>query len=392
MQRFSANYIFTNTGNPIRNGIVEVDDTGKVIQVIDPKGEEKELASTEFHNGIIVPGFVNAHCHTELAHLKGKAEGGKGLASFVNSVRDYRLKGESVSQSSIEEAINELKRLGVVAVADICNTSDSFVAKEKSSLQFINLIEVLGLDPQKANAIIDRARLLKNALEQEGTSECFITPHSTYSLSEELWKQLRKEFDPHQVISIHFAESKAEEMFTLNRSGAIANNYKLWGLPTDSSPSGSLSDIVKEYIPKLPTVLFVHNTFLSKEQVFEINTHFPNAFFVFCPESNLYLENRLPDIEMFYNLGVKVAIGTDSPASSPSFSVFEQLKIIAEHFPSIPFSDLLLWATSNGAKALNLDDSLGSIEVGKTPGLNLISPFNFSAMKPLKNSRVRRLF
>lgn len=391
MQRFSANYIFTNTGNPIRNGIVEVDDTGEVTQVIDPKGEERELASTEFHNGIIVPGFVNAHCHTELAHIKGKVEGGKGLASFVNSVRDYRLKGENFSQTSIEEAINELKRLGVVAVADICNTSDSFVAKENTSLQFINLIEVLGLDPQKANAIIDRARFLKNILEQGGTGDCFITPHSTYSLSEELWKQLRKEFGVHQLISIHFAESEAEEMFTLNRNGAIANNYKSWGLPANTSPTGSLSDIVKEYIPKSATVLFIHNTFLSKEQIFEINTHFPKAYFVLCPESNLFLENRLPDIEMFYNLGVKVTIGTDSPASSASFSVFEQLKIIAQHFPSIPFADLLLWATSNGAKALNLDDSIGSIESGKTPGLNLISPFNFTSMKPLKSSLVRRL-
>ncbi|MFP4556480.1 MAG: amidohydrolase family protein [Bacteroidales bacterium] len=391
MQRFSANYIFTNTGNPIRNGIVEVDNTGKVVQVIDPKGKERELARTEFHNGIIVPGFVNTHCHTELAHLKNRVEGGKGLASFVNSIRDNRLKGETASQSAIDDAINELGRLGVVAVADICNTPDSFISKEKSSVRFINLIEVLGLEPQMPDAIIDRARLIKTVQEQKGKDDCFITPHSTYSLSEKLWKQLREELGSHQVVSIHFAESKAEEMFTMHRNGPIANNYNSWGLPLNSAPAGSLKNIVKKYIPKSATVLFIHNVFLTKEDLHDISNHFSNAYFVFCPESNLYLENRLPDIDMFYKLGVKIALGTDSPASCISLSVFEQIKIIANHFPSIPFADLLLWATKNGAQALALNSTIGSIEPGKTPGLNLISPFNFSTMKPLEDSKVRRL-
>ena len=74
MRKIAANYIFPISSKPLKNGIVEVDDSGKIINIIDTKGDLRESAKLEFYNGILVPGFVNAHSHTELSRLREKIE------------------------------------------------------------------------------------------------------------------------------------------------------------------------------------------------------------------------------------------------------------------------------------------------------------------------------
>ena len=74
MRKISANYIFPISSKPLKNGILELDDSGKIINIIDTKGDLKESAGLEFYNGILVPGFVNTHSHLELSDLKEKIE------------------------------------------------------------------------------------------------------------------------------------------------------------------------------------------------------------------------------------------------------------------------------------------------------------------------------
>ena len=71
MRRFAANYIFPIDKPPLKNGIVELDDDERIIRIIDTRGDLRESRNLEFYNGVIVPGFVNAHCHLELSHMKG---------------------------------------------------------------------------------------------------------------------------------------------------------------------------------------------------------------------------------------------------------------------------------------------------------------------------------
>lgn len=391
MRRFSANYVYTNTGLPIRNGVIGVNDDGVIVEIIDHKGQEKEYAHTEFRNGIIVPGFVNAHCHTELSMLKEQVTAKTGLADFVNQIHSFRLQGVDADVKSIAKALNEIHRTGTVALADICNTTDSLSAKEQSRTHFVNFVEVLGLDNGKAQHIMDRAMVIREELSSLQGSKGFLTPHSVYALSTQLWEQLAKSLADNEIISIHFAESRDEELFTQSHSGPIAQNYKDWGLPASDAPKGLPIDIVKQYLPKEVKILFIHNTFLSKEQAHELNSHFSNACFVLCPTSNIYIENTLPNVMMLNDLGLRIALGTDSLASSQTLSIFEQLKVILNSFSELSFAEVLCWATVNGAKALELDSHFGTIELGKSPGLNLITPFDFKNGTIRDDSRVIRL-
>ena len=82
---------------------------------------------------------------------------------------------------------------------------------------------------------------------------------------------------------------------------------------------------------------------------------------------------------------------SQATANWQSLSTFNQIQIILQHFPELTFGEVLKWGTLEGAKALGLDGELGSIELGKKPGLNLIAPFNYGDMKPTDRSKFKKL-
>jgi aminodeoxyfutalosine deaminase len=391
MRRFSANYIFPVSGNPIHNGIVEVNDDGTISEIIHQHEAPEELANTEFHNGIIVPGFVNTHCHTELSHLKDRVSQAVGISGFVKELKELRSVQNTTINSAIKNAIDKMYSEGTSAVADICNTTDSLIHKRSSPIKFYNLIEVLGLDAEKANAIWCRANAIKAIAKENSNNPTAITPHSTYSLSQRLWEQLSDSLGGDSLISIHFAESKEELEYITLGAGPLGKVFDEWGLPKKSLENATLSEIVKKYISPSTPILFVHNTFLAESEIGDLCNYFPNASFCLCPQSNLFIERALPNIPAFILQKANLTLGTDSLASAESLSMVEQMKIIATHFPSVDFNKLLLWGTLNGAKALGFDKELGSIEVGKRPGLVLVAPFDFKNMQLLPNSKGRRL-
>ena len=75
---------------------------------------------------MIVPGFINCHCHLELSHLKGRIPEKQGLVDFVFSVSMGRRSDPAEVQAEpIQEAEEEMLNAGIVAVGDICNTADT---------------------------------------------------------------------------------------------------------------------------------------------------------------------------------------------------------------------------------------------------------------------------
>ncbi len=392
MRRFSANYIFPVATSPIKNGIVEVDNNGEIISIVDPGREFKEIHSTEFHNGVIVPSFVNAHCHLELSHLKGQIKSGLGIAGFIKSVTEYRINDSEVIEKAIQLAIREIELTGTVAVGDICNTFDTFLLKSKSSTFFHNFIEVFGINPDTSERIIENAIGIMSGFEKLQNSSTSITPHSTYSLSKELWDRLHNQINKSDLpVSIHYAESLPEFEYLMNGTGPLMERYKLLNIPFDAPLGLTPFKVVTDNINHDKDVLLIHNTFASVDELVELNSIFRNTTFVTCPESNLIIEGKLPDLVSMYKHGLRIAIGTDSLASATSLSILHHIKLLQDNFTDIPFSEILKWSTLNGAEALNVPNRFGSIEIGKSPGLNLITNFDFDKMCPRVNSEVRRL-
>ena len=146
---------------------------------------------------------------------------------------------------------------------------------------------------------------------------------------------------------------------------------------------------INRFLPEKNKILLVHNTYSEKEDIEYAERTFDNITWCFCPNANLYIENKLPRIELFRKNEVKITIGTDSFASNHQLSILEELKTISRFFPEIPLNVFLKWATLNGAEFFQIENTFGSFENGKIPGINLISNLSPGENKLTVESKVR---
>ncbi len=389
MKKFSAQFVFTNCGPALKRGIVTTNDDGTVISVEDTGGKLTEKEGVEFHEGIMIPGFINCHCHLELSDLRGKILPGQGLAGFIHDIRTIRDRDITESSQSASKADKMLFDEGVMLCADICNTGVTFEIKKKSQVEYINLLEVFGIDPEKAEKRFSELTRLSEVAESSGLNYS-VVPHSTYSLSLPLLRMVRSATSSNRVTSIHFMESAAEEEFLRNHSGEIKESYLRSGLGTITETVSDHASAVLQEITPSGNLILVHNTFAVRETVRKVSER-NNLFWCLCPRSNLYIENQLPQVEMLIGEGCEIVMGTDSLASNSSLSILEELKTIQGRFPSIPLETLIRWATLNGARALCRESIFGSIEMGKKPGLLLIRDADLINIRLTGESRIKRL-
>lgn len=374
MHFLKADKIFPVTSSLIRGGLIVIDDAG-VIQDILESDAGIESGNIEHYKGFLVPGFVNSHCHTELSWAKGLINKESRLNDFIVGLEKAKKEvSPEEKKRLIAEGINTMNQNGIVAVADISNTADSVTTKKISPLYFHNFIEVFGSDENKAVSIFDKALALEEMFkDQLPGNSVSITPHATYSVSEPLFEMISSHNK--QLISIHHQENEDENEFFKYGTGKLAERRKLFNpeaaewSATGKSPVESIS----QYLDSQTKTLLVHNT-VSKAEDFEFaQKYFSDIFWCLCPNANLYIENRLPDIEMMISKGCRITFGTDSLASNDTLSILSEIKTLLNNFPSLTFEDVLQWATLNGALLLGKNATLGSFEKGKSPGVVHIS-------------------
>lgn len=383
----SAHYVFTNTGAPIKNGAVTIDDAdGKVLSV---STLDAETANTTFYNGIIVPGLVNAHCHLELSHLRGRVTDAESLVDFV--CRMSRLGAMPYQESAAKDADQDMYRQGVVAVGDICNTANTASVKQKSKIHYTNFVELLGTTPQRCKADIEQFNNVFNKYVQCGINPKSISAvaHAPYSVSPMLFKTINSLNSNRKVTSIHNQETKSENTLYINHSGEIVERFPmdLSAIPvTGRSSLQSVADSL-DY----ERVLLVHNIYTSREDMDYAKAKLQNPFFVVCPKSNMMLEHRIGDVPAMIEKGLSVCLGTDSLSSNDSLNMVDEMRVLSDYYPEIALTDIVRCATLNGAKALGMNEQLGAISVGKKPGLVLIDNIDFEKMRLTSRSTSKRL-
>ena len=130
------------------------------------------------------------------------------------------------------------------------------------------------------------------------------------------------------------------------------------------------------YLKDAAKTIWVHNSFTSKSDIHAVQATNTDAYWCLCPSANQYIENTMPPVQLLREQNTNIVVGTDSYASNWSLNMLDELKRIQLHNSQIPLAEMLTWITSNGARALQMDDKLGSIEIGKKPGLVLIKKLN----------------
>ena len=392
MRRITADYIYPVSSKPLPKGLLEVNDNGEIVSVI-PFGQYLLSESIESFKGIIVPGFVNAHCHLELSHLHGKLPEKQGVMKFLSGVQSQRQVSQGIIDAAMHAADSQMKSEGVAAVGDISNTDHSFAIKKQSSIYYHTFIEVYGVNKFVAKDRYNYANELKTKAQSLGLPAS-VTLHAPYSLSSGLKQIFIDNLDKSGILSIHHQESKDEIEMIEQKTGDLLNLMISMGLDKTEWQTGNINliDSLLMHAPSTISILLVHNTFTNTEDVKRVMSSQHNITWVLCPNSNMFIQNTLPSVPMFIENGCSLAIGTDSYASNTSLSVLDEMRTLHRHFPQIPLADLISWATLNGAKALNVDKTLGSFDIGKTPGINLITNIDLGSLQIANDCKVEVIF
>ncbi len=375
MRFLQATQVFVNNEHLQENVIVVLNSKQVIVDVLSAEQDTIDPLKLEKLNGILCPGFINTHCHLELSHLKGKIPEGTGIVDFAKNIITQRNKASQEEMiASMQLAEKEMISKGIVAVGDISNHEISIQVKRNKNIYYHTFVELIGLNPEKAGLLIEPGKELIRLFSQNALTAS-LSPHAPYSVSGKLM-QLIADFNSaaNACSAIHNQESEAENEFMHSKTGDFISLYKFLNLPLPFFNGSNLSSL-KTYLPYLlntEKLLLVHNTFSSKADIQWANSLSSQLFWCLCPNANLYIEGRLPAIPLLRTMNCKVTIGTDSLASNHQLSVWNELQLISRHFPEIPLTELLQWACYNGALFLGKEESLGSIAIGKQPGLNLI--------------------
>ncbi|MGO1520422.1 MAG: amidohydrolase family protein [Sphingobacterium sp.] len=387
MKYYAADVVLPVSGPAIKRGIVALNDDG-VIQGLFHPGEIDADKVQQF-SGVLIPGFINAHCHLELSHMLGVVPRKTGLPKFIAHVINQR--GEK-AEEALEEAIQEADRImyenGIQAVGDHVNTAVTAKIKEQSRIKYHTFIEVMALKQSDVLARVDQAKEIEFHFDYRHSS---VTPHAPYSGSKHLFKALKRSVREDNILSIHNQESEEENKLFRYKKGEFLAFYEQMGMDVSEFKAQARNSL-QSYLPYIPVsnkLILVHNTYTSLKDLDFVERLGRKVYFCFCPKANLYIEGRLPRIENFLWGGQRIVLGTDSLASNDSLDILEELKTIHAAVPDLEFSETIKWATLNGAEALDMDEELGSLDVGKRPGLVLLE--GMDGLKPDANTTVRRI-
>lgn len=169
------------------NSILVLDNHNLLKEITGEQAVEK--SNIEHFKGTITPGFVNAHCHLELSHLKNKILKNTGLPGFAKQVimqRNNFSKEEIVQK--METADAGMWQNGIVAVGDISNGDSSFETKTQSNIFYHTFVELIGLDPARQELIFDKGLEVLQALKNHNLQGS-LAPHAPYSTSTALIKK-----------------------------------------------------------------------------------------------------------------------------------------------------------------------------------------------------------
>ncbi len=374
--RIAASFVYTlDAKEPIRNGYVEYDDDGTVTGV----GPCVDISSEEcFHDGALVPGFVNAHCHVELSHLHGKFRKGTGMAGFIDQINELRdWAGRDVKSSLVREWMDKMWADGVSAMADISNDDSSFEVKAAHPMYTRTFLEVFGSEPHMCEGVMSDVTALNEQADRAGI-DAAPTPHSCYTMSPQLLSASAAAGLEKGWLSYHSQESQEEEDLLISGSGAMYENRKRSGM---STPPVTGESSLKYFLDRLATakpapydehILLVHNVCLGQSDIDSAKKVMNNVYWAICPLSNIFIHNALPPVPLMRENRLDIMVGTDSLSSNDDLDMVKELYCLHENFPEVPMDELLRWASLNGARFLSKADVLGTLTPGKKPGIVLI--------------------
>lgn len=368
---YHARWVLPIASSAIADGAIVVQ--GSTLQFVGASIDAIADTHVQLGNCVIMPGLVNAHSHLELTALRGFLEGldFRDWLRILTEARRTVLDADALMDSATI-GIHEGLLAGITTFADCTESGVPIAAMRKAGVRGIGYIEVFGPDPAVRDASmaglqnsVNSSRAHDTALVQTGVS-----PHAPYTVSAPLFRAVaswaRAESLP---LAVHVAEGVAEMSLIRDGTGPFAERLLARGIAVTASGASPVQLLADTGI--LDTrVLLIHGVHMDERDAGLVAER--GATIVHCPISNAKLGHGIAPLDLFLDAGIATGLGTDSVASNDRMDLLSEarqaalLQGIRKMKPdALSASHALGLATLGGARALHLNEVVGSLEVGK---------------------------
>ena len=365
--RFRALLPMTNS-KPLENGQLIVEQ-GRIREIFPDTNSPIEGELIDLSDCLILPGFVNAHCHLSLSALRRQIPRRRSFTAWVRSVVE---KNELVSWENRVLALHAqakvMARSGVTALVDYIPQA-KFIT-EYSLLPFRQtlLLEVLGFLPSQVEPIVENLELaLKQNITGGGMTKLGLAPHAPYSVSPKLFREVKRLADKYKCpLSCHVAEFPEELQFLQDGTGDMKDFLEERAMyDNDWSPPASSPARYLDSMGVLDSLVAVHLNLADADLDF-LKSKKVKA--VFCPQSTRWFRrDKYMPVRDLLDLGMVIGLGTDSLASSESLNFLDEIRAAEEMLVDVSREELLRIATRGGAATVGMD--CGVIEKGRPADL-----------------------
>ncbi|MDH5184321.1 MAG: TRZ/ATZ family hydrolase [Gammaproteobacteria bacterium] len=344
-------------------------DDGRIIDILPGNIASEEYQATtikQLHSHALIPGLINAHTHTAMNLMRGMADDLPLMDWLQGHIWPAEAKWVSTEfvHDGSQLAIAEMLKSGTTCFQEMYFFPD-VVGRVADNVGIRACLGLIVIDFATAWAEDADEYLRKGiAVHDQFRTNSLITssfaPHAPYTVSDEPMERIRSYAEELDIpIHMHIHETAFEVDSAVEQTGKRPlQRLNELGLVT-------------------PRLIAVHMTQLSDEDIQLLADS--GSHVVHCPESNLKLASGFCQVDKLMRAGINVALGTDGAASNNDLDMFSEMrtaaqlaKAVAADASALPAAQALRMATLNGAKALGLDNVIGSLEIGKAADITAV--------------------
>ena len=372
----SARYVFPVEGPPIPNGFLTINQ-GRIEAIGAAFDGTVDLA---LGNVAILPGFVNAHTHLELAPIAPTGEPEDEIAWLRRVIEQRRANPPELGLEVVGRNLAASVAAGTTLLADTTTAGLSWEQVAAAPVRATVFAEVIGLRRERGLQTSDAAWQwiggLNHADQVAACARPGLSPHAPYSTAGWLYQRAAGSGMP---LSTHLAEMPEELELLETRGGPLRQFLEDLGAWDDEwEPIGARpTDYIRKGELRNADWLIAHGTYIDPSEFWRLRPEAaPNGHRVavaYCPRTHARFGHAAHPYRAMLERGVVLCLGTDSLGSAPTLSVLDEARFLHARDDSLQGPLLLTMATLFGAWALRAEGVTGSLRPGKSADLAFIS-------------------
>ncbi len=375
---FAARLVFPVDQPPLWNGCLEMEN-GRVTAVYQrPSPSVAGIKNAiDMGNVALVPGLINAHTHWEFSDLRQPLQPATPFTGWLKSLMQSRRNATTDKATRIQLGATESMAAGCAVVGEIATAGNPVLGTTDwrapvTSGRTVAFHESIGLRPERREAQLQAARNWLSTPLAEGIIRG-LSPHAPYTVHPALLSDLVDLAKARNApVAMHLAETTAELELLQHGTGEFVEFLDHMGAwDPQAIPRGSRPLDCLRSLEPLSHVLAVHGNYLNAEEQAFVAAR-PQFTVVYCPRTHAFFGHAPHPWQELLAQGCRVALGTDSRASNPDLSLWNEVVWLRKRFPTVDPALLLKLATQNGAEALGLAAEFGSLVLGKSANVAVV--------------------